>query len=172
MADVGALAAGTPAGADGEFSFAGGALGALATLSVAGGAVIAASVPTSIFRSIGVFVPEAKSISLFAGANPICDISTRKWPAGRAGNSNFPLSSVQVIHAVPVEVWMTRNVAPGTAVPSGARTVPANCESAGVSASGLSCAASGTPTVVNDTTSHASSAASLLPNNVHAPSSP
>ena len=98
------LAPGAPDGADFALSFAGGALGVLAAFSATGGAVIAASVPTSNFRSTGVFVPEARSISLVAGAKPSWEISTRKWPAGSAGNSNFPSSSVQVIHAFPVDV--------------------------------------------------------------------
>ena len=46
-----AACAGAPEGADFALSFAGGALGVLAAFSVAGGAVIAARVPTSIFKS-------------------------------------------------------------------------------------------------------------------------
>jgi hypothetical protein len=67
---------------------------------------------------------------------------------------------------------MTRNVEPGTGVPSGVRTAPASWESAGVIASGLSCAASGTPKAENNKSSPAGSTASLLPNNFHVPSSP
>lgn len=66
-----------PVAADFALSFEGGEFGAAAAFSVAGGAVIASSVPTSIFRSIGAAVPEARSISFVAGAKPIWDISVR-----------------------------------------------------------------------------------------------
>ncbi len=67
---------------------------------------------------------------------------------------------------------MTRNVAPGTPVPSGARTVPTICESAIAFASELSCAASGTPKAPNNTASPASTTENLLPDNFHAPFQP
>ena len=174
---VGLDAEGAPAPADAVSgcealarSSAVGVVDVLAAVSAAGGAVIAASVPTSNFRSTGVFTPGVRSSSLVAGEKPSCEISTRKWASGSAGNSNVPSSSVHVTHALPVDVWMTRSVAPGTAVPSAVRTVPANCESPEVSASPLSCAASGTPNTTSSANTPASNTASLLPSNVHAPS--
>ena len=77
VAGAEALALGVPVGADFALSFAGGAAGDLAAFSAAGGAVIAASDPTSNFKSAGVFVSEARSISFVAGANPSWEISTR-----------------------------------------------------------------------------------------------
>ena len=65
------------AGAELTLSFEGGTLGLFAASSANGGAVIAARVPTSIFKSIGAFVPEARSISLVASAKPIWEVSTR-----------------------------------------------------------------------------------------------
>jgi hypothetical protein len=58
------------------------------------------------------------------------------------------------------------------AVPSGARAVPASCESAGALSSGLSCAASGTLNAANNINSPASSTATLLSDNLHAPLEP
>jgi hypothetical protein len=101
---VALLAGGPPEGAAFALSSAGVVFGVFAAFSVAGGAVIASRVPTFIFRSSGVFVPDERSISLVAGANPSCESSIRKCPAGRAGNSYFPSSSDQVIHAIPVDV--------------------------------------------------------------------
>jgi hypothetical protein len=70
-------AAGAPGGADFVLSFVGGRLEVFAALSAAAGAVIAARVLTSNFKSTGVLTPEFRSISLVAGAKPSCEISMR-----------------------------------------------------------------------------------------------
>lgn len=180
MLPAGVLAAVEPvAGLGAAPMFESGAPEAVAELSGSDGAEIAAREPTASVKSSGVFTEEARLSSFEAGAKPSCEASARKCPAGSAGNSKFPLSSVQVTQAFPVEVSITRSVAPGRGVPSAVRRVPASCESAGTSVSPgvggvgfASWAASGTQRAASSRNSPASSAEILRPRNVLRPFEP
>jgi hypothetical protein len=85
---------------------------------------------------------------------------------------NFPFSSVQLTHAFPEEVWIARNVAPGTAAPSEVRATPVSGSSADAFVSVGFCAASWMSNNKGNDNNAASSTANLLATTYHAPSSP